>query len=209
MNANLPPEVELELAEADAGHDPIPLFARWFRDAGDAGVPLPEAMALATATGDGRPACRFVLLKDFGDEGFDFYTNFGSRKARELEANARAALTFHWAALERQVRIEGPVERLSAEEADAYFATRPRESQIGAWASAQSTEIPDREMLERAATRREEEFAGRDVPRPPHWGGYRVGATRIEFWQGRRGRMHDRLVYERTDDGWRRRRLAP
>jgi pyridoxamine 5'-phosphate oxidase len=197
------------LTEAMAGDDPIALFARWFDAARASGAPLAEAMTLATATPDGRPAARLVLLKDFGADGFVFYTNYESRKAAELNANPRAALVFHWTALERQVRIEGSVDRASREDAAEYFATRPRESQLGAWASMQSEKIASREELETRAAERAEEFAGRDVPVPPYWGGFRVDPDRIEFWQGRTGRLHDRLLYERTATGWTRSRLSP
>lgn len=198
-----------KLTEAEAGADPIALFARWFDAATAAGAPFPEAMTLATATPGGRPSARLVLLKDFDDDGFVFYTNYESRKAEELAANPRAALAFHWAALERQVRVEGSVVRTSREDAAVYFASRPRESQIGAWASIQSRDIDSRAELEAAYAGRAAEFEGRDVPLPPYWGGYRVIPERIEFWQGRVGRLHDRLVYERTDDGWERTRLSP
>ena len=197
------------LTEAEAGTEPVPLFVRWFDAARASGTALPEAMTLATATPDGRPSARVVLLKDFGPDGFVFYTNYESRKAKELLLNPRAALVFHWTALERQVRIEGLVERTSSEDAAAYFVTRPRESQLGAWASPQSREVDSRATLEARAAERAEEFAGRDVPVPPYWGGYRVVPEWIEFWQGRRGRLHDRLVFERIADGWRRYRLAP
>jgi pyridoxamine 5'-phosphate oxidase len=200
---------ERKLTEAEAGADPFALFARWFDTATASGVPLPEAMTLATATPGGRPSARLVLLKDVDDDGFVFYTNYESRKAEELAANPRAALAFHWAALERQVRVEGSVVRTSREDAAVYFASRPRESQIGAWASIQSRDIDSRAELEAAYARRASEFEGRDVPLPPYWGGYRVIPERIEFWQGRVGRLHDRLVYERTDDGWERTRLSP
>lgn len=197
------------LTESEAGADPIRLFARWFEEAVEADVRLPEAMALATATADGRPSSRMVLLKGIAEDGFVFYTNYESRKARELEANPRAALTFHWTPLERQVRIEGAVERTSEREAAEYFRSRPRDSQIGAWASPQSREIVSREALEARAARRVEEFSAREVPLPPFWGGYRVVPERLEFWQGRSGRLHDRLVYERTGRTWTRKRLAP
>lgn len=198
------------LSEAGAGQDPIRLFARWYDAALDAGVPLPDAMALATAASDGRPSSRMVLLKGFDEDGFVFYTNYESRKAAELDANPRAALTFHWTILERQVRIEGATVRTSRDEAKEYFRTRPAESRIGAWASPQSREIASREALEARAAARAEEFSGRDIPLPPFWGGYRVVPERIEFWQGRAGRLHDRLLYERNDDGgWTRKRLAP
>ena len=204
------PEVDdTHLSEAEAGEDPLQLFAAWFEAARAAGVPLPEAMGLATATPDGRPSSRMVLLKEFGTDGFVFYTNYESRKAAELETNPRCALTFHWTTLERQVRIEGTVERTSREAAEEYFRTRPRESRIGAWASPQSREIPSREALEELAAQRVEEFAGGNVPLPPYWGGYLVIPERLEFWQGRAGRLHDRLQYERAGDGWRRSRLAP
>lgn len=206
-----PSEVDDQgLSETGAGTDPVRLFARWYDAARDAGVPLPEAMALATATADGRPSSRMVLLKGFDEHGFVFYTNYESRKAVELDANPRAALTFHWTVLERQVRIEGAAVRTSREEAEEYFRTRPEESRIGAWASPQSREIASRETLEARAIARAEEFSGRDIPLPPFWGGYRVVPERIEFWQGRAGRLHDRLLYERTDEGgWARKRLAP
>lgn len=198
------------LSESGAGQDPIRLFARWYDAARAADVPLPDAMALATATPDGRPSSRMVLLKGFDEDGFVFYTNYESRKAAELDANPHAALTFHWTVLERQVRIEGAVVRTSRDEAKEYFRTRPEDSQIGAWASPQSREIASRAALEARAAARAEEFSGRDIPLPPFWGGYRVVPERIEFWQGRAGRLHDRLLYERTDEGvWARRRLAP
>lgn len=200
---------EARLTESEAGPDPIRLFVRWYETARAAGVPLPDAMALATATPDGRPSSRMVLLKEFGEDGFVFYTNYESRKAVELDANPRAALTFHWTVLERQVRIEGPVERTSREEAEEYFRTRPEESRIGAWASPQSREIASREALETRAAELAEEFSDGDIPLPPFWGGYRVVPERIEFWQGRLGRLHDRLSYEWVDGGWRRTRLAP
>lgn len=198
------------LIEAEAGPDPIRLFARWFDEAVEADVRLPEAMALATATSDGQPSSRMVLLKGFAEDGFVFYTNYQSRKAVELDANPHAALTFHWTVLERQVRIEGTAVRTSRDEADEYFRTRPKDSQIGAWASPQSREIPSREALEARAAERAEEFSGQDVPLPPFWGGYRILPERVEFWQGRAGRLHDRLLYERTEAGnWTRKRLAP
>jgi len=200
---------DARLSEAEAGEDPVRLFGAWFEAARQAGLPLPEAMDLATATSDGRPSSRMVLLKEFGEGGFVFYTNYESRKATELEANPHAAFTFHWPALERQVRIEGTAERTTREEAAEYFASRPRDSQIGAWASPQSREIASRDELEARAAERAAEFGDGHIPLPPFWGGYRVVPERIEFWQGRAGRLHDRLVYERTDGAWLRRRLAP
>jgi len=206
-----PSEVDGDgLRESEAGSDPIRLFARWYDAARAADVPLPDAMALATATPDGRPSSRMVLLKGFDEGGFVFYTNYESRKAAELDANPRAALTFHWTAQQRQVRIEGTAVRTSRDEAEEYFRTRPKESRIGAWASPQSREIASREALDARASERAEEFGKDDIPLPPFWGGYRVVPERIEFWQGRAGRLHDRLLYERTDQGgWARKRLAP
>jgi pyridoxamine 5'-phosphate oxidase len=201
---------DARLTEAGAGPDPIRLFARWYEAARTTDTPLPDAMALATATPDGRPSSRMMLLKEFGEDGFVFYTNYESRKGEELDANPRAALTFHWPILERQVRVEGSVERTTREEAAEYFATRPRESRIGAWASPQSQVITCRETLDARAVERADEFSEGDIPLPPFWGGYRVIPERIEFWQGRAGRLHDRLLYERTGEGgWARKRLAP
>jgi len=197
------------LSELRAGGDPIVLFREWFVAAAQAGVYLPEAMALATASPDGGPAARMVLLKAFDDAGFVFFTNYDSRKGGELAANPRAALCFHWAALQRQVRIEGTVERVSADESLAYFRTRPRGSRIGAWASRQSRPLDRREDLEAAFARHDREYPGDDVPLPPFWGGYRVKPERIEFWQGRTNRLHDRLLYERDAAGWTITRLQP
>lgn len=198
------------LSELEAGDDPIRLFGQWFEDAADAGLIHPDAMTLATATPDGAPSARMVLLKGFDDRGFVFYTNYASRKARELEENPRASLVVHWAPLERQVRIEGTVARVSRDEAAAYFGTRPRGSRIGAWASRQSEPLEDRSVLEGRFRDYEEEFRDGDVPLPEFWGGYRVAATRIEFWQGRANRLHDRLRYDRAgDDSWQITRLYP
>ncbi|MFW6051583.1 MAG: pyridoxamine 5'-phosphate oxidase [Myxococcota bacterium] len=168
------------------------------------------AFALATADAQGRPSVRYLLLKGVDDRGFTFFTNFDSRKAHELEANPFAALCFHWPSVEEQVRIEGPVDRVSEEEADAYFESRPRESRIGAWASMQSAPVGSREALEARFRETEERFVGQRVPRPPHWGGYRVIPRRIEFWFGRAHRLHDRLVYTAArDGGWTCERLYP
>jgi pyridoxamine 5'-phosphate oxidase len=189
--------------------NPIELFRSWFEAAREAGVLLPEAVTLATATPDGIPSARMVLLKDVDERGFVFFTNYGSQKARELDANPHAALCFHWAILQRQVRVTGSVARVGPEESEAYFATRPRGSQIGAWASRQSDELNAREALERAVRELSERFADRDVPLPPFWGGYRLEPRSIELWQGRVDRLHDRLLFTRTGSGWSTRRLYP
>jgi pyridoxamine 5'-phosphate oxidase len=190
--------------------DPIKLFQAWFDDAIAAKLPLPEAMNLATASPEGRPSARMVLLKQADDEGFVFFTNYHSAKAQQLESNPYAALVFYWPQLDRQVRIEGKVERTSAEESEAYFQTRPRESQIGAWASPQSSVIPGREVLEERAKELENYYRDREIDCPRHWGGYRLRPDRIEFWKSRLGRLHDRILYELTSDGeWAINRLAP
>lgn len=190
--------------------DPLALAARWFAEAEAAGVDQPDAMTLATATPDGRPSARVVLLKGIDERGLTFFTNYESRKAGELDANPRAAVVLHWARLQRQVRAVGDVTRLTAAESDAYFATRPRGSQIGAWASPQSRPLRDRAELERRVAEMTAKYDGRDVPRPPHWGGFRVVPYEIELWEGRPHRLHDRIVYRRTDGGgWAHERLAP
>lgn len=192
--------------------DPIAAFADLFARASGTAPPPPAdptAVALATATPTGQPSVRIVLLRHFDADGFVFFTNYASRKAGELEANPRAALSFYWYWLEEQVRIEGVVTRVTAEESDAYFATRPRGSQLGAWASRQSQALSSRAALEAGYRAREAEFAGREVPRPPFWGGYRLAAERIEFWRAGTYRLHDRLVYTRDGGGWRTERLFP
>jgi pyridoxamine 5'-phosphate oxidase len=188
--------------------DPISLFKRWFRDAVRAGAPLPEAMALATATRKGMSSVRMVLHRGFSRGGFVFYTNYNSRKSSELAENPRAAFVFHWPELERQVRAEGRVERIARAESVRYFRTRPRDSQIGAWASPQSSEIPDRAFLDREVSRIVAKFPG-PVPCPPFWGGYRIIPHRIEFWQGQPFRLHDRVCYTKSRGKWRVARLAP
>jgi pyridoxamine 5'-phosphate oxidase len=197
------------LSEADVDADPIRQFGVWFEEAAAAGLLEPNAMTLATATAEGRPSARMVLLKEVDASGFVFYTNYEGRKSRELAENPWAALVFFWADLSRQVRIEGRVERVTPQESDAYFAIRPPGSQISAWASQQSVVIPGREMLERRVEELEAEYANRLVPRPPFWGGFRVVPEVIEFWQGRPSRLHDRLRYTRRDEGWAIERLSP
>lgn len=199
-----------ELDEKSVDRNPIDLFRRWFDDAMASGSRLPDAMTLATATAGGKPSARMVLLKQVDEQGFVFYTNYRSRKAVELDGNPHAALVFYWLQLDRQVRVEGRVTRVSATESDEYFRTRPRESQLGALASPQSEIIEGRAVLEQNFRELEERYAGREVERPEHWGGYRLQPERIEFWQNRVGRLHDRIEYERNANGsWTVRRLAP
>jgi pyridoxamine 5'-phosphate oxidase len=189
--------------------NPILQFERWLAAAQETAVREPYAMTLATADARGVPAARMVLLRGVDERGFVFYTNYESRKGRELAANPRAALLFYWEPLQRQVRIEGLVSRVPAAESDAYFARRPRESQLGAWASAQSTVLPDRAALRAEFEAAVGRFADRPVPRPPHWGGYRLAPDTFEFWQGRPGRLHDRFRYWRDGAAWVIARLAP
>ena len=189
--------------------EPVVLFRRWYEDAERAGIHLPNAMALATAAADGRPSIRHVLLREIDDRGFVFYTNHGSRKGAELAENPRAALSIYWREQDRQISVTGEVSRVSDEESDAYFATRPRDARLGAWASRQSTEIASRdELMERFAAF-DARYPGDQVPRPPFWGGYRIDPITVEFWQGRQHRLHDRFQYERAGDGWTIRRLSP
>ncbi|NKB49756.1 MAG: pyridoxamine 5'-phosphate oxidase [Alphaproteobacteria bacterium] len=190
--------------------DPIAQFSAWYRDAEASQVKNPGAMTLATATADGRPSARMVLLKGHSAEGFVFYTNLNSQKAAELAANPHAALCFYWRSPARQVRIEGPVEPVSEDQADAYFASRARGSQIGAWASDQSKPLASRDLLENRAAEYEAKFPAGEVERPPFWSGYRVAPQRIEFWTERDDRMHDRQLFERTaDGGWQESWLYP
>lgn len=197
------------LNEANVEYDPIAQFAQWYDDARGVERPLPHAVALATASTSGRPSLRMVLLKDFDAHGFVFFTNYRSRKGDELAKNARASLLFYWSNLERQVRIDGRIAKVSRRESDDYFRTRPRGSQLAAWASPQSEVLAGRADLERRFAAAAEKYAD-EVPRPPYWGGYRLVPETMEFWQGREDRLHDRLRYRRARDGrWRIDRLAP
>jgi pyridoxamine 5'-phosphate oxidase len=197
------------LSRDELDQDPLVQLARWFDVARAAEVAEPEAMALATADATGRPSVRIVLMRGIDERGIRFYTNYDSRKGRELAENPRAAVTFHWQPLQRQVRIEGVVERLGDEESDAYFAGRPPRSRLGAWASKQGTELEGREQLETALAEAEARYGMADIPRPPYWGGYLLRPDAVEFWEGRRNRLHDRFTYLRDGAGWRIIRLAP
>jgi pyridoxamine 5'-phosphate oxidase len=199
-----------ELSEQSVDADPIKQFARWFTDAEAAGLKLPNAMTLATATADGVPSARVVLLKEFDRDGFVFYTNYESQKGCELDENPRAALCFYWADLDRQVRITGNVTRTTREESEEYFHTRPVDSQLGAWASRQSAVISSRDVLEQRMRELVRQYEGGAVPLPSYWGGYRLAPDRMEFWQNRLSRLHDRLRYTRQADGaWLVERLSP
>jgi pyridoxamine 5'-phosphate oxidase len=199
----------LKLRESDVDPDPIRQFSTWFEEAMAAGAIEPHAMALATSTLDGRPSVRIVLLRGCDERGFTFFTNYESRKAIEIESNPRAALVLHWHELERQVRIEGQVERVSAAESDAYFQSRPVGSRLGAWASRQSEVIASRESLEARFKEAASRYPDGEVPRPENWGGYMLVPDVVEFWQGRPNRLHDRLLYTRRGNRWLVDRLAP
>lgn len=197
------------LSESDVHADPIMQFTKWFDEAVTARIPEPNAMSVATVGPDGRPSSRILLIKEFDQRGFNWFTNYASRKGRELQMNRHAALLFHWVELERQVRIEGSVEHLSASENDAYFHSRPLQSRLSAIASVQSNEINSREALEARYIQAKEQY-GDHPPRPEHWGGYRLKPDAIEFWQGRPSRLHDRILYKlQTDGSWQCRRLQP
>jgi pyridoxamine 5'-phosphate oxidase len=198
------------LDEASVAEDPFAQFDTWLGEAlATDGLPEPNAVTVATVSATGQPSARVVLLRGFDARGFVFFTNYDSRKGRELDGAGKASLLFFWAALERQIRIDGTVERLSASESDAYFARRPRGHRLSAWASPQSAVVPSRAALEEGMLEAERRFSGGDVPRPPNWGGYRVVPHAFEFWQGRRNRVHDRIAYVRAGDAWTRERLAP
>jgi pyridoxamine 5'-phosphate oxidase len=199
------------LDEHGIDRDPFQQFTIWYDDAVAAGLPEPEAMTLSTATSEGRPSARIVLLRGYDERGFCFFSNYSSQKGQELAANPYAAVTFHWVELERQVRIAGRVEKVTEAESDAYFQSRPSQSRIGAWSSPQSSVISNRDALEELFKKYQEQYLDETaIPRPEHWGGYRVIPKRIEFWQGRPNRLHDRLRFIRIDQGpWTLQRLAP
>ncbi|HEX2853252.1 MAG TPA: pyridoxamine 5'-phosphate oxidase [Opitutaceae bacterium] len=198
------------LTEKELARDPFRQFEKWFQEAEAAKIPEPNAMVLATATRDGRPSSRTVLLKGLDGRGFVFYSNYESRKGRELEGNPRATLLFPWVGLERQVIVEGAVTKVAREESEAYFHSRPRQSQLSAWVAQQSSVISGRATLEDSMKALEKKYAGQEVPLPPHWGGWRLAPETVEFWQGRRSRLHDRLRFRREKDGsWSVERLAP
>lgn len=208
--ANIRKDYSLEeLSEHAAEAGPVDQFRKWWEEAVNSEISEVNAMTLATSSKEGRPDARIVLLKDFSDEGFLFFTNYQSRKGEELEENPFACLVFFWKELERQIRIEGSVIKASDAASDEYFSQRPVKSQISAWSSPQSKVISDRENLEKNVLKYEKEFEDGNIPRPPHWGGYILSPTAIEFWQGRRSRLHDRIRYTVADPGWKIERLAP
>lgn len=197
------------LTEKDLAKDPFRQFEKWFQEAEGAKIPEPNAMVLSSVGAEGRPSARTVLLKGVDGRGFVFYSNYESRKGRELESNANAAAVFPWIMQERQVIVEGQVTKVPREESEAYFHSRPRASQLAAWISQQSRVISGRSILEDSYKELEKKYAGQEVPLPPHWGGWRLAPTSVEFWQGRRSRLHDRLRYRKLGDGWVVERLAP
>ncbi len=198
-----------ELLESDAAADPFEQFARWFTDAERAKMIEVNAMTLATVDAAGNPSARMVLLKGFDSRGFTFFTNYQSRKGRELAVNPHASLVFFWAPLERQIRIGGSVQKVTREESENYFHSRPVKSQVAAWVSQQSSVVASRDQLTQRQTELTQQYAGKEVPVPDYWGGYRLAPVEIEFWQGRRSRLHDRLLYTRVGENWKRERLSP
>ena len=193
----------------DLNADPVVQFEYWFDEAMGAAVPEPHAFMIATVDGEGKPSARIVLLRNADQNGFVFFTNYNSRKGHNVEINPNVSATFFWQELQRQVRVEGTIEKISAAESDDYFASRPRESQIGAWASNQSEELASREALEQRIADLTQQYEGQTVPRPPHWGGYRIKPNRVEFWQGRPSRLHDRFLYNLQNGSWTIKRLNP
>lgn len=193
----------------DLAQNPIVQFEYWFDEAVGANLPEPHAFMVSTVNTEGKPSARIVLLRNADENGFTFFTNYNSRKGQDIEAKPYASATFFWQQLQRQVRIEGTIEKVSAQESDEYFASRPRESQIGAWASNQSQVLESREALEQRVASLTKEYEGKDIPRPPHWGGYRIKPTQIEFWQGRPSRLHDRFLYILDNNNWTINRLNP
>lgn len=202
--------VALPIPEHLEGSDPITLFEEWFNDAKKSGLLLPEAMSVSSVSKDGQPSSRMVLLKSFDQDGFVFYTNYGSRKSQEIEENGKVALLFHWSVLQRQVRIEGTLEKISKEESEKYFHSRDKGSQIGAWASKQSQKLKHNDELKERVKAFEDKFAGEDqIPLPEFWGGWRIKPHYIEFWQGRASRLHDRLCFEQDGESWQHFKLHP
>ena len=198
-----------ELHEDNIKKDPLQQIELWLQDAIDNHIIEPNAMCVATSTADGRPSIRVVLLKELNKRGFVFFTNYNSRKGKEISANPHTAIVFDWHQMERQVRIEGIIEKISEEDSDSYFNSRPHGSKIGAWVSPQSQVVKGREELDKLQLQTEQRFEGDDIPRPPHWGGYILLPTKIEFWQGRPSRLHDRILYTKTNNHWTIERLAP
>ena len=201
--------VALPLPEIDQNADPMSLFKLWFDEANQAGILLPEAMSVSSVSSDGQPSCRMVLLKEFNQDGFVFYTNYGSKKSHELNENDKIALLFHWNVLQRQIRIEGCVEKVSTEQSAKYFHSRGRGSQIGAWASRQSSKIQSESELADNVAFYTNKFAGKEVPLPEFWGGWRIKPKYLEFWQGRASRLHDRVCFEKSASGWSNFKLQP
>ncbi|WP_371188867.1 pyridoxamine 5'-phosphate oxidase [Thalassotalea maritima] len=201
--------VALPLPEISDEQDPIEFFKHWFEEANDSGILLPEAMSVSTCSADGQPSSRMVLLKDFDQQGFVFYTNYGSRKSQDLAENQKVALLFHWSVLQRQVRIEGVVEKVDRDKSEAYFHSRDRGSQIGAWASKQSQRLNSRDELKQREQQFKEQFSAQEVPLPEFWGGFRIRPQYMEFWQGRANRLHDRVCFQKQDDAWQHFNLYP